>query len=313
MGLKILVAPAAFLVDDKSGSAESKIFEFINMLTKYGHRVHAIVARADLKQPLPQNLKLYITQQGRKSKNSLKEMSYRAKFLYDVYKVGRSILKREDIDIIHHYSRLPAKGPGSPNLLVLMGKSQRPFVVGPIQPPQNPRDFGEINSWLKTRADFSARVADISYGMSEKLLEMLKLKTFKKADKIICINEKTKKIAAKYMSEDKLTVIPSGVDVNKFIPSYPSKSSENIKLLSVGYLLKRKGFHILIGAMKKVVEKYPKVSLKIVGNGPEFNNLQKLIKDLNLESNIALCGYVPYRNIQKYYKEAGYFCKSNSP
>lgn len=54
--------------------------------------------------------------------------------------------------------------------------------------------------------------------------------------------------------------------------------------------------------MKGVVRKYPETQLLIAGNGPEKENLEKLVQNLKLEKNIKMLGYVT--NLQEYQKIA---------
>lgn len=43
--------------------------------------------------------------------------------------------------------------------------------------------------------------------------------------------------------------------------------------------------------MKEVVKKHPEAKLLLAGNGPEHDNLVKLIEELNLGNNVELLGY----------------------
>lgn len=68
--------------------------------------------------------------------------------------------------------------------------------------------------------------------------------------------------------------------------------SDNSKIiLNVGELNSNKNQKIAIKSMKKIVEKFPDVVLLIAGNGPEKENLNKLIENLKLEKNVKLLGY----------------------
>ncbi|HID26757.1 MAG TPA: glycosyltransferase family 1 protein [Methanosarcinales archaeon] len=84
-------------------------------------------------------------------------------------------------------------------------------------------------------------------------------------------------------------VIPVGVDINLF---YPQKNKNqylkegDFKILTVARLHNYKGLEYLIKAMKIVIAKHPNAKLYILGKGAERENLENLIKDLNLNSNI---------------------------
>lgn len=62
-------------------------------------------------------------------------------------------------------------------------------------------------------------------------------------------------------------------------------------ILCTGELNKNKNQAKLIKAMKEVVKKHPEAKLLLAGNGPEHDNLVKLIEDLNLGDNVELLGY----------------------
>ena len=62
-------------------------------------------------------------------------------------------------------------------------------------------------------------------------------------------------------------------------------------ILCTGELNKNKNQDTLIKAMKEVVKKHPEAKLLLAGNGPEYDNLVKLVEDLNLSNDVELLGY----------------------
>lgn len=72
-------------------------------------------------------------------------------------------------------------------------------------------------------------------------------------------------------------------------------------IMNVGELLPNKNQKTAILAMKTVCEKYPTTLLLIAGNGPEHDNLARLIQQEGLENNVRLLGYTldlnAYNNI----------------
>lgn len=76
------------------------------------------------------------------------------------------------------------------------------------------------------------------------------------------------------------------------MPIETDNSISNLKnknIISVGRLDKVKGYNDLINLFGKIDNK--KWTLNIVGNGPEYNNLDKQIKELGLENNLKLLGF----------------------
>ena len=56
------------------------------------------------------------------------------------------------------------------------------------------------------------------------------------------------------LNKEKLELIPFGVDTNFFRPINVQKDTEIFQILSVGYLIERKGFEYLIKAVKEVLK-----------------------------------------------------------
>lgn len=68
-------------------------------------------------------------------------------------------------------------------------------------------------------------------------------------------------------------------------------------LLSVGYLIPRKGHDVIIKALPML----PDVRLLIAGNGPEHNNLKVLAQRLNIADRVTFLGALPQAELQNYY------------
>jgi len=79
-------------------------------------------------------------------------------------------------------------------------------------------------------------------------------------------------------------------------------------IVSAGTLTKRKGFHILIMAMKEVLETV-NVKLIILGEGYQREVLEKMIKDENMTSYIKLVGHKS--NPLKYYYHSDIYALSS--
>ena len=85
----------------------------------------------------------------------------------------------------------------------------------------------------------------------------------------------------------KIVVNPVGVDVQKFKYKERSLSSE-LRLVTVGRLIKLKGQHIGIKAVKILIDQGYTVRYTIVGDGQSLSDLKSLIVDLGLESVVVL-------------------------
>jgi glycosyltransferase involved in cell wall biosynthesis len=103
--------------------------------------------------------------------------------------------------------------------------------------------------------------------------------------------------------DKKITVLRNGVDLEMFTP--PSDKEELRKnlgisgttILSVGYLIERKGHHLIIEALTKL----PDVRLLIAGEGAEHDNLLALVRRERLDKRVSFLGNVPHQRLKDYY------------
>ncbi|MFN7292250.1 MAG: exopolysaccharide biosynthesis GT4 family glycosyltransferase EpsE [Pirellula sp.] len=97
------------------------------------------------------------------------------------------------------------------------------------------------------------------------------------------------------LQPNKISVAPMGVDLAVFHrdqPYEPPRPGEPWKLVSCGRLHRGKGHQDVIRAVAMIHESGQPVHLTILGEGPERENLQQLIKDLRAETLVTLAGSV---------------------
>jgi len=82
------------------------------------------------------------------------------------------------------------------------------------------------------------------------------------------------------------------------------KTKKTNDILFFGRLIKTKGADILIKAIKENINLFEEIKVKIVGEGPEKKRLKKLIRDLNLNKNIKLLGYIGDSQLYKLINES---------
>jgi glycosyltransferase involved in cell wall biosynthesis len=109
------------------------------------------------------------------------------------------------------------------------------------------------------------------------------------------------------LKREKLGIIPFGVDTSFFRPINNQKDNDIFQILSVGYLIERKGFEYLIKAVKAVLEVHDNVKLIIVGSGPLETKLKTLIIDLKLENNIQIINNVTDGDLLELYNDSDLF------
>jgi len=95
-------------------------------------------------------------------------------------------------------------------------------------------------------------------------------------------------------------LVPHGVDLERFVPQ-PFPEMKVLKLLAVGRLVEKKGFHVLIAAATRLQAPF---QLEIVGEGPEEKRLTELIRCHRLESKVRLCGPKTHEDLPEAYSRA---------
>jgi glycosyltransferase involved in cell wall biosynthesis len=95
-------------------------------------------------------------------------------------------------------------------------------------------------------------------------------------------------------------LLPHGVDLRRFSPRPPEPSRE-LRLLSVGRLVEKKGFHVLLDAAARL--DFP-FRLRIVGDGPERARLSRMIETLGLTRRVTLEGALTHAELPEAYAAA---------
>jgi glycosyltransferase involved in cell wall biosynthesis len=143
-------------------------------------------------------------------------------------------------------------------------------------------------------------------------------KLTQKADLIVTVSKYSlQKIVENYeVSRDKIIVVPSGVDVERFKPvSEPKKIEIKRRLglsgrecvLYVGSLIPRKGLNYLLETAKQVVKEKINVTFVIVGEGPLRDYIMAYSKKAGLQENIKLLGKVSENFLPEMYNCADIF------
>ncbi|MCE5213549.1 MAG: glycosyltransferase [Methanobacterium sp.] len=106
---------------------------------------------------------------------------------------------------------------------------------------------------------------------------------------------------------EKIDVISFGVDTEFFRPLDVYKDEKIFQILSVGYLIERKGFEYLIRAMPHILKEYKNVRLKIIGSGPLESKLKSLIQELDLQEQVEIIKNVSDEELLTTYNSADLF------
>ena len=118
---------------------------------------------------------------------------------------------------------------------------------------------------------------------------------FSSADQIVAISEWNIPFIKKF-SKTPIEVIYRGLDFPEI--KRKKQNSDPISLGFIGRLVKLKGVDVLISAFADLIDDYPDLHLQIIGNGEERQNLEKQVKNLNIQDKVSFLGYKDKNTLQ---------------
>lgn len=150
---------------------------------------------------------------------------------------------------------------------------------------------------------------------SKKIVEYLTLfYCDKTASELIVPTKKTYDLfKEKYQVDRNIHIIPTGIELERFykenidsekvvkLKKKLKLSQDDFVCIFIGRLAQEKNVVFLLDIMKKMVPKYPKLKLLIVGDGPDFNEYKKIIKKYKIENNVIMTGKIAWEEVPNYY------------
>ncbi|MDB4441909.1 glycosyltransferase [bacterium] len=130
---------------------------------------------------------------------------------------------------------------------------------------------------------------------------------FEKGELFMPISERwRKKIGELGCDKRKIVVHKMAVDTRKFklISRGRRRTTNKVRLLTIGRLSKKKGIEYGIRAVARVVEKYPWVEYRIVGDGHIRSKVEALIEELKIAGKVEVLGWMQQEDIIKLMEKA---------
>lgn len=137
------------------------------------------------------------------------------------------------------------------------------------------------------------------------------IEVFKNFNKIIAVSDSSKEMLINNINEinNKIITIPNIINVDEIQQkaneetSFEVNNNQTINLLSVGRLSPEKGMINCVHTCKKLVDNGYNVKWYLIGEGTERAEIERYIKDYQLENNIYLLGAIanPYPYIKNAY------------
>ena len=303
--MKILFSPCHYVYDEISGGEIAWAFNIADRISNLYPSSVVVTGSENLLQ----EKKYKIIEIQPNKKNIDLSVKNAAVFSFKYFFATKKILSKNKFEIMHHV--LPFSINSTFNLNFIFNKNKN-LVIGPIQSPLTYKDLdinlSDIRNNTKQK-NFTGIFFGFMFFLVHPILKYLSKLTLEKAGAVVVINQYTKNILIRNgIKEQLISIIPPGIDIEKFAHTpFESKNKEKIELLVVCYLIKRKGVDLIIKSLKKVIKENKNIILRIVGDGPQKESLEKLVRKLNLEDFVVFEGFIKNSEIQNYYTKAHIF------
>ena len=206
------------------------------------------------------------------------------------YKKFAKVIKKCDLVHAHGHVYMSSYLAGK-----IAKKYKKPFIV------TQHNTFIDYKSWLNTLEHLN----DLTIGKS----------ILKHADRILTVSKETMKYVLRLGADKaKTSVMYNGVDTNCFHTVKKGVSRKKLDLpkkrkiiFSVRRLVYKNGIDTLIESAHLVARNNPDILFVVAGKGPSRKLIEDRIKELRIEDNIKLTGFVPDELLPLYYNAADYF------
>jgi len=254
------------------GGAWYVIAIMAQLLAENGHKVWIITNKLEgFESPKHKNIKTIFVSEHKIQKTSF-SWSDLLRYSIAVIKIGREIIKKNNIDIIHSDPL-----PGIPGSFLSWLTSVPQILV-----------IHDVFSIKKGLWKESLKQKEIS--KSNAIIRPLFEKT------ILRIKHSAIHTVSKAVKEDLQTmgakrpiyIIPNSIPINQVTKLEP----KSFQLVSISRLTFYKNVQVAVRSLQIVKKSFPKVSLIIIGAGPYRKNLERLVKELDLQENVVFKGHV---------------------
>jgi colanic acid/amylovoran biosynthesis glycosyltransferase len=106
---------------------------------------------------------------------------------------------------------------------------------------------------------------------------------------------------------NKITVLPVGLDTDKFRKQEMLSNTTRPTIVTVARLIAAKGLTYSIAAIKILQDKYPDIQYNIVGEGALREQLQEQVRSLQLQGHVFLLGAATQEQVLDFYDDAQVF------
>jgi glycosyltransferase involved in cell wall biosynthesis len=284
------------------GGAERVLYEQTSRLARRGHTVYIITRK------LPNHVKdhevIHGVNEWRYSSNNKNPMSFLCRTWIYSKKIFETLHQKIHFDCINFHQPFSALG-----VIHSTFSTQLPKIY-----TCHSLSFEEFISRNGNDSRFFIKAKNFIQSRGHKKIEKDILRN---SNAIVVLSKFTKdKINNVYnIHNDKIQIIPGGVDLKKFTLNFNKKKirkrlnipSNKIILFSVRNLVQRMGLENLIIAFNDLLKQNAEIHLVIGGEGPLKVGLIALARSFGIEDNIHFAGFISEGQLPIYYQMADFF------
>ncbi len=203
---------------------------------------------------------------------------------YDLVHVMTPILPRYPVKLINHCQNTP-------------------FLLGPVNGGVPfPPGFDTVAKKEFARFNFLRMFTRLIPGYR---------KTYQGADKVLSGSLYTRNMLMNLFDipDHRIDLFHENGILKSFIGKPKAHTSKTMKLLFVGRLVAYKGADMAIKAVSRLSETVrQRITLTIVGDGPERNALEQLARTTGVEDRVQFTGWIPQKETLIHYEKSDVFC-----
>lgn len=272
------------------GGAEIHIVEIIKRLAQQGHKLHVFVGnQTNIKNKLSHPLiRLHCVKYPRWK--NLCSFTY---LYWGMRTIKRFLTNHPEIDILHGKQVFPYG--------IITGYLGKKYKFPVYLTVQNPLSYKEE---LVIKNKFLPAPVK---RLIQELLRPLAQYALKRASISACVSHYSETKSLK-LGAPKTTIVPNGVDTNKFFPN-PQRKENEYWISTTSTLIPRNGIDTLIKAFALASQKNSKLRLKIAGLGPLEKELKNLTRKLKMNKKVSFLGGLKHAQVPQFLNQSHIFVR----
>jgi len=155
-----------------------------------------------------------------------------------------------------------------------------------------------------------------------RITKYLETYVFKHVQAVTCICEGLRNdIIQRGIAEDKITIIPNAVNIEKF--NYGKNADPQLRqelglegktvLGFIGSFYAYEGIPLILDALPEIIKQQPNIRLLLVGGGPQEQIIKEKVAKNQLEDYVIFTGRVSHDKVQDYYNQVDIFVYPRLP